>query len=185
PRRLRQSAMTPDLLGIEPEYSASEREELGHLDYLSRRVGDLFNRGLIGADAHATVTAESQERVEAIGRQGRCRAALGRAQSLAKSEPRCALEWAERARALEPGSADAWERVVSLHWELGEDDQAIARCSEAAARFPMFQREHERLLAMRDAREVARRRLRETNRVEEAVAAALSEARKAVEEQRD
>ena len=45
---------------IEPELSASEREELSHLEYFRQRLEELRDRDLIAAGACETVLAEGR-----------------------------------------------------------------------------------------------------------------------------
>src|SRR4051794_37694040 len=70
PRPMSSDAVTTPLV-----LSTSELEELGHLDYLLRRLEDLLGRGLIPPESYATVAAESRGRREAIERQGQFQAA--------------------------------------------------------------------------------------------------------------
>ena len=79
--------MSPAGLTIEPLLSAADREELGHLDYLSQRMEELRDRGRLAPDSYATVIAEARGRRESIERQGRFQAALIRGRALAKNDP--------------------------------------------------------------------------------------------------
>ena len=128
-----------------PAFSDAEREELGHLGYLTGRLDELRERGLIAPDAHAMVAAESQGRRQAIERSARYRTTVLHARKLAEKDPHDALEWAERARELDPSRDEAWNLIVTLNRDLGDDDQAIACCALAAERFPQFQAELGRL----------------------------------------
>ena len=158
--------MSPTNATIEPVFSEAERDELGHLEYLVARLEELRQRGLIASDAHATVVAESQGRRQAIELSGRYRSAVNQAKKLAKKDTHGALEWAERARELDPSREEAWNLIVTLNWDLGDDDQAIARCAEAAQHFPQFQAELARLKAERDKRADEQRRKAEQARQE-------------------
>ena len=155
--------MSPSTLTIEPLLSAADREELSHLDYLLARMAELRDRGLIVADSYATVVAESQGKRDAIERQGRYQAAMKQAMMLVKSEPETALEWAERACELDPSRIKPWELLVSLNWDLEQDDKAIALCAEAAKHFPKFQAELERLERERAGRAEIRQRQSRTS----------------------
>ena len=126
---------------IDPVFSDAEREELGHLGYLTVRLDELRARGLIAPEAYATVAAESAGRRQAIETSGRYRNAILRARKLADKNPGDALDWAECARELDPSRAEAWNLIVTLNWELGDADQAISRCALAAETFPQFQAE--------------------------------------------
>ena len=128
---------------IEPVYSDSEREELGHLAYLVVRLDELCQRGLLTSEACAAVAAESRGRRAEIEYKG----TIERARRLAKKNRNQALESAERARELDPSRVDAWNLIVALNWDLGNDADAIARCCEAAQRFPELQSEVDRLKA--------------------------------------
>ena len=121
---------------FDPAFSDAEREELGHLDYLVARLDELRERGLIAPEACATVVAESQGRRQAIELSGRYRSAVDQAKKLAKKDPRDALEWAECARELDPSRVEAWKLIVALNWDLGDDDEAIARCALGGRAFP-------------------------------------------------
>lgn len=134
---------------IEPLLSAGERDELGHLDYLLRQMKDLLERGLIASDSYATVVAEGQRRREAIEQQGRYQAAMTRARTLARSRPGEALEWADRARQIDPSQLEAAVMTIDLSWEVEEDERAIAVCTEAVERFPHLQQKLDRLLVLR------------------------------------
>ncbi len=87
----------------------------------------------------ARAAARRSNRADAIERSTR--------RELAKKNRSEALEWAERARELDPSRVEAWDLIVALNWDLGNDDGAIARCREAAQRFPEFQSELDRLKA--------------------------------------
>ena len=158
---------------------------MGHLQYLDARLDELRARGLIAADAYATVVAESRARRESIELAGRFRHALNLAQKLARKDPREALQWAEAARELDPGREEAWDLVVTLHWELGDHDDAIASCGLATGRFPRFQAELERLTTVRNTlvEEAARQAARA--REDEAIKGWLGQARLALNDGRD
>ena len=122
---------------IEPEFSAQEREELAHLDYFARRMEELRDRGLISPECYQTIVDENQVRREAITRRGTYLAALNRARKLTAAKQMTeALEWAGRARAMEPEARGAWDLEISLCSALGRHEEAIALCTEAALRFP-------------------------------------------------
>lgn len=89
---------------IGPFLSPVERNELGHLDYLVARLAELRDRGLITAESYQTILGESQGRRQAIGRDGEYRAAMGRANSFSISQSREALDWAEKAREIDPAA---------------------------------------------------------------------------------
>ena len=120
--------MTQVNRSFEPEFTDADREELGHLRYLDARLDELRARGLIAPDACATVVAENQGRREQIELAGRYRYALGQGKQIARKDPREAVKWAECAREMDPGRADAWDLIIALHWDLGDYDGAIAEC---------------------------------------------------------
>ncbi|MFI5459899.1 MAG: tetratricopeptide repeat protein [Isosphaerales bacterium] len=177
--------MSPNEMTIEPVLSPSERDEIGHLDYLLGRLVELRDRGLIPAESYATVVAESQARRQAIEHAGRYAAALGKAHTLAKGQPKDALAWAERAREIDPARVEAWKLVTALNWILEEDEEAIGRCGEAAERFPQFQGELERLQGERKKRAEERRRKAERASQERDIEDWLPQARLAMEGRRD
>ncbi|HEX3448957.1 MAG TPA: tetratricopeptide repeat protein, partial [Isosphaeraceae bacterium] len=170
---------------IEPVYSDAEREELGHLDYFVARLDDLCQRRLLTPEACATVVAESRGRRAAIDLTGRYNGAIAHARKLAKSYPREALEWAELARGLDPSRIDAWKLIVALNWDLGNDEDAVARCGEAAERFPEFQTELYRLKVEQARRGDERRHQAEKARQDAAATEWLALAKLALEEKRD
>ncbi|HKI21312.1 MAG TPA: tetratricopeptide repeat protein, partial [Isosphaeraceae bacterium] len=177
--------MSPNEMTIEPVLSPSERDELGHLDYLLKRLEELRERGLIASDSYATVVAESQARRQAIEHAGRYAAALGQARTLAKWHPKNALAWAELAREIDPARVDAWKLVTALNSVLDEDEEAIRRCGEAAERFPQFQRELERLRAEQAERAEARRDKAALAHQEHDVNAWAAQARRLLEKRQD
>jgi tetratricopeptide (TPR) repeat protein len=177
--------MSESEITIEPMLSPAERDEIGHLDYLLARLGELRNRGLIAPDSYATVLAETESRRQALERSGRIAAALSKARALANREPGKALAWAERARELDPLQVEAWKLVVALNWELGEDEEAIRLCSEAARRFSQFQDELDRLRGQLARRAKTRLQRSEALEQEQNVSAWLAAARRALEEKRD
>jgi tetratricopeptide (TPR) repeat protein len=177
--------MSASTLTIEPLLSAADREELSNLDYLLARMVELRDRELIVADSYATVVAESQGKRDAIERQGRFQAAMQQAMMHVQSEPETALDWAERACELDPSKIKPWELLVSLNWDLEQDERAIAHCSEAAKHFPTFQSDLERLDAERAGRAEVRERKAEAARRENAVITWRDQARLALEQQRD
>src|SRR5689334_14612484 len=102
---------------IEPELSASEREELSHLEYFRRRVHELRERDLIVAGVCETILAEAEDRREAILRLGQYRAAVERARALAAGKhPAEACQWAGRARQIMPEDRQAWDLEIGLCW---------------------------------------------------------------------
>src|SRR5690348_11499695 len=137
--------MSPESTTIDPVLSNDEREELRHLDYLSARVKELLDRGLIAADSYAAIDADGCHRREAIERHGRYQAAMARAKALSRGRPAEALSWAERARELDPEQAEPWAMAVDLLWGIDRDDEAVALCPEAAGRFPHLGDKQERL----------------------------------------
>ncbi len=170
---------------IEPLLSAGERDELGHLDYLLRQMKDLLERGLIASDSYATVVAEGQRRREAIEQQGRYQAAMTRARTLARSRPGEALEWADRARQIDPSQLEAAVMTIDLSWEVEEDERAIAVCTEAVERFPHLQQKLDRLLVLRTERADARRRKAAQLQQDRDLADRLDQARIAMDDHRD
>ncbi|HZW33100.1 MAG TPA: hypothetical protein VFF52_20455, partial [Isosphaeraceae bacterium] len=172
-------------LTIDPLLSATEREELGHLEYLCRRVEELRQGGRLAPESSATVLTEARQWREAIERHGRYQAAVIRARALAKNDPEDALQWAEYARGLDPAKPEAWDLLVSIHWDQQEDDQAIACCTEAAGRFPRFEGLLNRLLSQREARAEMRQQRLEEERVSRDIAAWLSQARAASQDAHD
>ncbi len=177
--------MSPDSLTIEPLLSAADRDELSHLEYLLARLMELKDRGLIAADSYATVVAESQSKRDAIERQGCYQAAMKQAMMLVKSEPETALVWAEHACELDPSRIKPWELLVSLNWNLEQDDRAIGVCVEAAKRFPKFQAELARLEAEKAGRAEIRQRKAEQARQESELNTWLAQARTALDQRRD
>jgi tetratricopeptide (TPR) repeat protein len=122
---------------IEPELPAREREEMAHLDYLGRRMVELRARGLISPECYQAIATDNQVRREDITRRGTCLAVLNRARKLTSANQMTeALEWAGRARAMEPEARGAWDLEISLCSALGRHDEAIALCEQAALRFP-------------------------------------------------
>jgi tetratricopeptide (TPR) repeat protein len=177
--------MSPSELTIEPMLSPAERDEMAHLNYLLARLAEFRDRGLIAPEAYAAIVTETESRRQAIEHSGRIAAALGQARALAERHEGEALAWAERARELDPSQVEAWKLVVGLYWKLGEDETAIARCSEAAERFPEFRDELERLRGQRERRDLARRQKAEDAELEQQVGIWLTEARQALKERRD
>src|SRR4051794_13824702 len=156
---------------IEPELSASEREELSHLEYFRRRMHELRDRDFIAAGACETILAEGENRREAILRHGQYRAAVERARALsAGKHPAEACQWAGRARRLMPEDRRAWDLEISLCWTLERDDEAIALCAEAADRFPEMRARHDQLCHERTTREMDRERKAEQAREQHRVA---------------
>ena len=177
--------MSPTSDTIEPVYSEAEREELGHLDYLVARLDDLCQRGLLTPEACATAVAESRGRCAAIDLVGQYNGAIEQARKLASSDRSKALRCAERARVLDPSRADAWKMIVDLNWDLGNEEEAIARCGEAACIFPTFRSEFDRLKA-----EQARRGDERRHQAEKVLQDAETEhwrglAKQALEDKRD
>jgi hypothetical protein len=123
---------------LDPILSAQDRDELGHLDYLNGRLEALKARGLIAPEVYATVFADSEGRRRAIERSGRYQGALKRSTVLTRTNPSASLEWAKRARDLDPSREEAWNQIVDLASQMGQFDQAIAHCTEATERFPSF-----------------------------------------------
>jgi hypothetical protein len=80
--------MAPTSNTIEPVFTAAERDELGHLDYLVTRLDELCQRGLLTPEAHATVVAECRGRSAAIELIGRYNAEIEQARNLGKSNRR-------------------------------------------------------------------------------------------------
>src|SRR5436190_8421324 len=115
---------------IEPEFSVLDREELAHLDYFASRVDELRDRGLISPECYQTILDDNQVRREAVTRRGDYRAALNRARELAAAKKLAqALEWAGRARAVEPEARGAWDLEISLCSLLDRHEEAIALCT--------------------------------------------------------
>ncbi len=170
---------------IEPLLSAEEREELGHLDYFQARMQGLLDRGLIEPDSCAAIVAEGQARRDAIEKQGRYAAALSRAKSLARSRPGEAAQWADLASRIDPSQLEALTMSIDLNWQLEEDDQAIAVCTEAVARFPQLQHKLDRLLGMKADRAEARRIKAERLQQDRQISEKLGEARAALDHRRD
>ena len=171
---------------IEPELSASEREELSHLTYLHRRVEELRDRNLIAVEACETILAEGEARRETILRHGRYRAALGRARNLATGKhPAEARKWADRARRISPESREAWELEIDLCWALEHDDDAIALCAEAADRFPEMRQRHDELCRERTTREMERARKAEQAREEQRLSTLIEGMRRDCKDARD
>ena len=170
---------------IEPLLSAGERDELGHLEYHLRQLKELLDRGLIASDSYATVVAESGHRRESIEQQGRYQAAMTRARTLAKSRPGEALEWADRARQIDPSQLDAVMMTIDLSWEVEEDERAIAVGNEAVERFPHLRQKLDRLLGLKAEREEARRRKAEQLQQDREILERLEQARIAMDDHRD
>jgi tetratricopeptide (TPR) repeat protein len=170
---------------IEPVYTPSELDEIGGLNYLLVRLQEYLERGLIAPESFQTVVAESEARRRAIERAGGFSAALAQARTLAKSQPRQALAWVERARDIDPARVEAWELLVALHWALDQDDDAILRCEQAAQQFPALEAQLDRLRGERQGRADARRRSLEQARRQDDVNQWLAQARHALENRRD
>jgi tetratricopeptide (TPR) repeat protein len=165
--------------------SPNERDELGHLDYLLARLPELRDRGLLTADSCETLRADSESRIEQIGRDAQYRAAINRAQAFRFSQSREALDWAEKAREIDPARADAWDLLVSIHWRREEDQAAIALCEQAVERFPQFEETIERLRAEEGPRALARRQKAEQAERQRAREEKLTLAKAALDEHRD
>ena len=147
--------MSPSEITIEPALSQTQRDEMGHLDYLLARLAELRDRGFLAPDSYVTVVAETESRRKAIERSGRMEAVLSKARKLCDRDGREALAWAERALEMDPLQVEAWKLAVALRWELGEDEEAIRRCGEAAERFPQFGVECDRLRGQLERRALA------------------------------
>src|SRR3954470_12883505 len=144
---------------IEPELSASEREELSHLEYFRSRMHELRDRDLIAAEACETILAEGEARRATTLRRAQSRAAVVNAKKLAASQHLAeAREWAGRARESLPEERPAWELEIGLCWSLERDGEAIALCAEAADRFPELRARHDELCRERTDREMERER---------------------------
>ncbi len=176
------SAVSPT---IEPLLSAGERDELGHLDYLIEQMKNLLERGMIAADSYATVVAEGQRRRETIEQQGHYQATMTRARTLARSRPGEALEWADRARQIDPSQLEATVMTIDLSWEVEQDERAVAVCTEALERFPQLRQKLDRLLGLKAEREEVRRRKAEQVQQDRKVAEQLDRARIAMDDHRD
>ena len=123
--------MSPRDAIIEPEFSTAERDEIAHLDYFLDRLAELFGRGLIGPEAHASVVDESQTRRRAIERAGQYAACVRRARSLAVMHPADAIDWAEHAAQIDPARPEAWRLMINFDWDRELDQAAIECCAEA------------------------------------------------------
>ena len=119
-----------------PALGPNERAEWAGISYLLGEVGALEARGLIAAEAAATIRSEYAARRSALGRRGPFDRAIGRARALADSSPWQALEWAEQARAIDPGRPEGWLATVLMLRRLGREGQAGPIAAEAIARFP-------------------------------------------------
>ena len=75
--------------------------------------------------------------------------------------------------------------IVDLNWDLGNDEQAIASCGEAACIFPAFQSEVDRLRAEQAKRSDERRHQAEKARQDAEAAHWQGLAKGALEEKRD
>ena len=73
-----------------------------------------------------------------IERQGRYKAAMRQARAIVKGKPHEALPWAQRACELDPAQSEAWVLAIDLLWAMERDDEAVALCADAAARFPQL-----------------------------------------------
>ncbi len=177
--------MAPVESTIDPILSDGEREELRHLDYLSARLSEFRDRGLIAADSYDTIAAEGRLRREAIERRGRYQAAITRARAISSTKAETALGWARQARALDPDQLDAWVAEIDLLWQLGRDDEAVALCAEGAGRLPRLQDREAILRAHLPARAEARRERAERARREQEAEERLEQARGALRENRD
>ena len=177
--------MHPESPAIDPVLSNGEREELRHLEYLSARVKELLDRGLISSESYAAIDADGRVRRDAIERRGRYQAAIARANALAKGRPAEALSWAEQARELEPDRSEPWSMAVDLLWTLERDDEAVALCALAAARFPHFEQKQEVLRSHLPVRAEARRLKAEQARREQELSDKMATARLAMRDGRD
>ncbi len=161
---------------IDPILSDGEREELRHLDYLSARIADFRDRGLLAADSYEAMADDGRSRRIAIERLGQYRATVRQARALSRAKAGEALTWAQRARELDPDQIEAWVMEIDFLWELQRDDEAVALCAEGAARFPRLGekeailRSHlpSRAQARLESAEQARRGHEITTRVEQA-----------------
>ncbi|MGO9913696.1 MAG: hypothetical protein ACLQIB_03135 [Isosphaeraceae bacterium] len=153
---------------VKPRFTDAECQELGHLDYLHARLAELRDRGLLAEDVFTTIAADSQQRRQAIDRNGRFRAAMRLVEAHKDKDPKAALVWAERALELDPSSIEAWKLVIRLNWDLENEDEALARCAQAAHLFPELETERGRLEALRQERARAQLLAAEQARAEQA-----------------
>lgn len=136
-----------DTLDLEADLLFCEREELSHIGYFLAQWDSLRDRGVIAEDVHAEITAEYAARCQSLRKDGLYRAALGRARRQGAGSPVEALAWAERAHQIDPDQPEAPALAVEILRLMGRDDDAIARCEAAAARFPSLR---ERLDSLRN-----------------------------------
>ena len=170
---------------LEPVYSEAEREELGHMAYLIGRLDDLCERQLIAPAARATLAAENEDRRRQIERSGQYQAAIEMAKSLVAKQPRESLAWAARAQEIDPSRTEAWKLLIDVNWALGNDDDAMARCAQAAEHLPEFRTRIAELEEARTQRALARRLAAEHARQQAEVKERLVRIKSAVQEGRD
>jgi tetratricopeptide (TPR) repeat protein len=177
--------MSPEPDMIDPVLSKDERNELSHLEYLSARVKELLDRGLITSESLAAIEADGRQRREAIERHGRYMAAMSQARSLVQRKQREALNWAQRAREIDPARPEPCEMAVDLLWTMERDEEAIALCAEVAGIFPHLGRKHDALVTQLASRAESRREKAEQARRGREVSDRLAEAKMAVGDRRD
>ena len=121
-----------------PVYEPKEREELTSLGFFVAEIAKLRGRGLIPVDSYITIDAETHSRRAAIERAGNYRAVIGQVSQFKNSNPPAALNWAERARTIDPSKREAWEAAVDLYRSTGDSEKAAVLCEMAVAKFADF-----------------------------------------------
>ncbi len=168
---------------ILPEYSAVQSQELERIAFLLAEMRSLLGRGLVSAEAVATVEGEKAPRRAEIERLGLASGAMTTARDLAADPQRWheALALAERARCLAPERVEGWLLSADLLGRLGEYDRALAiyeeggrlhdhrDLKEQAAACEARRREHDRKVAAAQAVTRAREAA-ESGEYEEALA---------------
>ncbi|MFO0957930.1 MAG: tetratricopeptide repeat protein [Isosphaeraceae bacterium] len=129
-----------------PEYSAEQASELARIDDLIAELEALEARGLVTAEAVATVEAEKGSRRRALEQAGRASAALRLARQDMGRDPARARGRAEQACRLDPSRLECWAMAIDLARRLGDFDRALELCEEGTERHG-----HAGLQGLRDA----------------------------------
>jgi tetratricopeptide (TPR) repeat protein len=177
--------MMDSSLYVEPRLSPLEHEELAHIAYFLSQLESLRERNLIPLDSYAVIVAEYNARKENIMRHAKAEAALHAARTQMRPQPQDALAWADMARDLDPTRQEAWILAIEAYTRLGQHDDALALCAEAAEKFPALQSKLAQLQRDKEWREAEQRRKSEQQCRDRVAADLLTQAREALSEGRD
>ena len=177
--------MMDSSLYVEPRLSPLEHEELAHIAYFLSQLESLRERNLIPLDSYAVIVAEYNARKENIVRHAKVEAALHAARTQMHPQPQDALAWADMARDLDPTRQEAWILAIEAYTRLGQHDDALTLCAEAAEKFPTLQSKLAQLQRDKEWREAEQRRKSEQQRRDCIAAELLAQAREALSEGRD